>query len=172
MRLFTEDESRFGLHEGTPRRRLTARGVKPQQSVWPRYEYTWLYAAVEPGTGESLMLEMPALDVPCVQAFLDEFAQSYPESLNVLLWDGAPAHIAAALVVPANVLLVRLPAYSPELNPVERLWEDLRAQLGPMLQPSLAALSEHLARILRTYTPEVLASLTGYPYLLQVAHAP
>lgn len=171
MRLFVEDESRLGLHEGT-RRRLTARGVKPLQGILPRYEYFWLFAAVDPLAGASLEWEMPALDVPCVQAFLDEFAQSYPESLNLLLWDGAPAHIAHALLIPPNVVLVQLPAYSPELNPVERLWEDLRYRLGSALQPSLPALKEHAAALIRAYSPPDLASLCGYDYLLQILNAP
>jgi hypothetical protein len=92
----------LGLHEGT-RRRLQSRGVKPQQRILPRYEYFWLYAAVDPLSGASLELELPALDVVCVQVFLDELAQQYPDSLNLLLWDGAPAHIAHALVVPCSV---------------------------------------------------------------------
>jgi hypothetical protein len=171
VRLFLEDESRFGLHEGHPRRQLTACGTKPHQRVLPRYEYTWFYAAVEPTTGDSLVLELPALDVACVQAFLDEFGQSYPETLNVLLWDGAPAHIAQALEVPENVLLLRLPAYSPELNPVERLWQDLREKLGSTLHASLNALKQNAAEILCAYTPETLASLCGYDYLLQAALA-
>lgn len=171
MRLFAQDESRLGLREGTPRRRLTSRGVKPHQEILPRYEYVWLFAAVEPSTGESLLLEMPALDVPCVQAFLDEFGHSYPESLNLLVWDGAPAHIAHRLVVPPNVLLVQLPAYSPELNPVERLWEDVRQKLGPTLHRNLDALKQHAATILCAYPAETLASLTGYPYLLRITHA-
>lgn len=167
MRLFTEDESRLGLHAGQPRRRLTAPGVKPVQTGLPRYESTWLYAAGEPATGDSFVLELPALDAPCVQAFLNEFARSDPESLNVLLWDGAPAHIAKSLQVPGNVLLIRLPPYTPELRAVERLWQDLRARLGPTLPCSLDALKEHAARILCAYAPETLASLCGYPYLLQ-----
>ncbi len=171
MRLFAQDESRLGLHESV-RRRLTARGVKPLQRLFPRYEYFWLYAAVEPTTGDSLELEMPALDLACVQAFLDEFSGRFPESLNLLVWDGAPAHIAHRLVIPSNVLLVQLPAYSPELNPVERLWEDLRYRLGSELPRSLSALKERAAELIRAYSPERLTSLCGYDYLRQALHAP
>lgn len=86
----------------------------------------WLYGAVEPATGESLFLEMPALDAACFQAFLGGFSSAFPDSTNVLLIDGAPAHVAKRLRLPDSVILLRLPAYSPELNPVERLWQDLR----------------------------------------------
>jgi transposase len=108
----------------------------------PRYQYLWFYGAVEPATGESFFLELPALDTKCFQAFLDEFSRAYPDTLNLLVLDGAPAHIARALVIPENVYLARLPPYSPELNPdspelnpVERVWQDLRKRVGDALPP-------------------------------------
>ena len=59
--------------------------------------------------------------------FLAEFAASLPEEVHaVLVLDGAGWHGARALVVPPNITLVPLPPYSPELNPVERVWLHLR----------------------------------------------
>jgi hypothetical protein len=87
---------------------------------------------------------MPALDATCYQAYLHEFSLAYPDSLNLLIGDGAPAHIAQSLRIPDNVLPVRLPPYSPELNPIERLWQDLRKWLGSELPASLAALKERI----------------------------
>jgi hypothetical protein len=55
----------------------------------PRYEYLWFYGAVEPATGESFFLELPALDTKCFQAFLNEFSRAYPDTLNLLVLDGA-----------------------------------------------------------------------------------
>jgi hypothetical protein len=74
---------------------------------------------------------MPALDTACYQAYLDELSLTYPDSLNLLVIDGAPAHTSGSLRVPDNVLLVRLPPYSPELNPIERVWQDLRKVAWP-----------------------------------------
>lgn len=166
VRLFAQDEARFGLHEGMTRRCLTAFGVKPLQAVLPRYEYYWLFGAVEPLTGESFFLEMPALDAACYQVYVNELSRAYPDSLNVVVIDGAPAHVARCLKIPDNILLVRLPPYSPELNPVERLWQDLRKWLGSELPASLDALKERVAEILRHYSHETIASITGYDYLL------
>jgi len=166
-----QDETRLGLHESMTRRCLTAFGVKPLQPVLPRYEYFWLYGAVEPLTGEALFLEMPALDAACFQAYLDELSLAYPDTLNLLVIDGAPAHVAKRLQVPENVLLVRLPPYSPELNPIERLWQDLRKWLSSALPADLAALKERVATILRNYSNETLASITGYEYLRNIYSA-
>ena len=173
VRLFCQDASRLGLPL-PPRRRLTRAGVKPYQTVAPLYEYSWLYAAVEPATGEAFWWEMPQLDAACFAVFLSRFAHQYADSLNLMLLAGAPAHMAKWVVVPDNVVLLPLPAYSPELNPVERLWEDLKHRIDvqdPHIRSNLAALRDHVAGIVRRYTPEVIASLTGYPYLVEATYA-
>jgi hypothetical protein len=147
------------------RRRITAPGVKPSQLILPRYESVWLYGAVDPLGGGSFFLEMPDLDAVCYQIFLDHFSHAYPTTMNVLVVDGAPAHIAHCLRIPDNILIVRLPAYSPELNPAERVWQDMRARLNSALPPSLDALADDVAKVICEYTPEMIASLTGYDYL-------
>jgi transposase len=156
------------------RRRLTGYGVKPVQVVELLYEYYWLYAAVEPSTGEAFWWELPRLDADCFTIFLRQFGHHYAESLNIVLLDQAPAHVAQRVPIPENVVLMWLPAYSPELNPVERLWEDLKARidvLDEQVRSSLATLQEHVAGLIRRYTAETIASVTGYAYLVEAANA-
>jgi len=77
-------------------------------------------------------------------------------------------------VVPDNIVLVWLPPYSPELNPVERLWEDLKYRIDiqtPSLRANLQVFREPIARIVHGYTAEAIASLTGYAYLVEAAFA-
>ena len=110
MRVFCQDASRLGLHLPV-HRRLTGNGVKPVQIIEPLYEYYWLYAAVEPTTGEAFWWELPRLDAECFTVFLDQFGRQYSKSLNIVLLDQAPAHVAQRVVVPDNVVLVWLPPY-------------------------------------------------------------
>ena len=173
VRVFCQDESRLGLHLPV-HRRLTGYGVKPMQVVEPLYESYWLYAAVEPTTGEAFWWELPSLDTECFDIFLHKFGQYYAASLNLVLLDQAPAHVAQRVQWPENVVRVWLPAYSPELNPVERLWEDLKGRIDVVdarVRASLSALQEHVAGIVRRYTAETTASLTGYAYLVEAIHA-
>jgi hypothetical protein len=173
VRVFCPDESRLGLHLPV-RRRLTDCGIKPIQVVEPLYESYWLYAAVEPTTGDTFGWELPRLDAACFTFFLDKFAQCYAESLHIVLLDQAPAHVAQRGQWPENVVLVWLPAYRPELTPVERLWEDLKSRLDVVdarVRSSLTALQEHGADLVRRYTAETIASLTGYTYLVEAVHA-
>jgi putative transposase len=163
VRVFCQDETRLGLHLPL-HRRLTGYGVKPGQVVAPLYEYYWLYAAVEPTKGEAFWWEWPRLDADCFTVFLRQFGQHYAESLTIVLLDQAPAHVAQRVEVPENVVLVWLPAYSPELNPVERLWEDLKYRidvLNSQVRSSLQALQEHVAGLVQRYSAEMIASLTG-----------
>jgi hypothetical protein len=173
VRVFCQDETRLGLHLPL-HRRLTGYGVKPVQVIEPLYESYWLYAAVEPTTGEAFWWELPTLDAECFGIFLDKFGQAYAESLNIVLLDQAPAHVAQRVSVPDNVILVWLPAYSPELNPVERLWEDLKGRIDVVdtrLRRSLAALQEHVAGLVQRYSAAMIASLTGYAYLVEAIDA-
>ena len=173
MRVFCQDESRLGLHLPI-RRRVTGYGVKPFQVVEPLYESYWLYAAVEPTTGDAFWWAFPRLDAECFTIFLRHFGQHYAESLNIVLLDQAPAHVAQRVQCPDNVILMWLPPYSPELNPVERLWEDLKARIDVFdgrIRSSLTRLQDHVADIVRRYTTETIASLTGYAYLVEAARA-
>jgi hypothetical protein len=85
-------------------------------------------AAACPATGATAGIIMPSLDTDVINLFLQEFSrQLAPNVQAVLIWDGAAFHTSKSLVVPENVTLLRLPPYSPELNPIENLWHYLRS---------------------------------------------
>lgn len=123
VEVWCEDEARFGL-QPILRRIWARKGERPVARIAPDYQWLWLYAAANPVTGESFWLSMPRLDGELTQMFLQEFAnaQAVPGKQLILCWDGAPAHRAKRLQVPARITVVQLPAYTPELNPAEHLW--------------------------------------------------
>ncbi len=145
-------------------------GVKPIAKISYTYENFYLYGAVEPITGESFFLEMPWLNSACFQIFLDEFAKVYPASLNILVLDNGRFHQAKSLQIPDNVVLLFLPPYSPELNPIERLWQDIKAKLFQNVFASIEEMQDKLTDILRNYTKTTIESITNYRYLTKVAN--
>jgi transposase len=170
VRIFCQAESRVGLLP-VQRRRITVRGVKPVGPGQYQFENFYLYGAVEPTTGESLFLELPQLNTVNFQIFLDEFAHHYQASLNIVLMDNGSCHKAKALVIPDHVVCLFLPPYSPELNPIERLWQDLKARLAWVLLAQLEALERHVETIIRQYSQAAIQSLTSYPYFVHAVNA-
>jgi transposase len=170
VRLFCEDESRFGLLP-VQRRRITLSGIKPVGQVQYQFENFYVYGAVEPTTGENYFLELPHLNTANFQIFLNEFADYYQETLNIVLMDNGSCHKAKSLAIPNNVICLFLPPYSPELNPIERLWQDLKAQLAWVLAPQIEKLEDDVVTRIRHYSKAAIQSLTAYPYFVQAVNA-
>lgn len=170
MRVFAHDETRCGL-QTIRRRRITARGVKPIGTVQHEYANCWLYGCVAPLTGERFFLVLPKLNAAQMQIFLDAFAAEHPATFNILLMDNSGAHTAKRIQLPANVAIVFQPPASPEVNPAERVWEDLKADLAWQTFTDLDALVNELVDRVTAYDAATLQSLTSYPYLLNAIHA-
>ncbi len=164
VRYFCADESRFGL-KTLIGRVITLLGIKPLAPVqWSRDNF-WLYGAVEPYSGAHFFYEFSHLDAACFQRFLDLFAAAFPDSLNLLQLDQASCHIATTLVWPENVIPIFQPAHSPELNPIERLWEDLKKHFKGKNFDNLAALRSEVFDLINSLKSAAIVSLTGWSYI-------
>ena len=92
------------------------------------YDWVYLFGAVNPLTGESSALLAPTVNTAYMNHHLRFISEQAGVDVQVILvLDGAGWHVAKALEVPSNMTLLHLPPYSPELNPVERLWAYLRS---------------------------------------------
>lgn len=153
-------------------KRITALGVKPLQPVqWPR-KALWLYGVVAPATGQSFFYEFSHLDTACFECFLQLLSEAYPDVLNLIQCDQAPAHTSYDLVIPDNVVLLYQPPHSPELNPIERVWQDLKLDLKGDNFANLNHLRAAITQILGYMTPEWLASLTQYSFIINALSVP
>lgn len=156
----------MGLHT-IKRRKLTGKGIKPKGvSQWD-FLYLWLYGLVEPTTGESFFYEFTHLDTVCFEKFLELFAQAYPEALHLIQIDNAGFHNSFNLNVPENVILLFQPPYSPEVNPIERLWEYLKEQLKWQTFENLEDLRDVVQKSLSQLSNEIIVSLTGWQFILE-----
>jgi hypothetical protein len=120
---------------------------------------------VAPTTGAQCFLELPSLKAEGFQLCRDAFAQAFTDRLNIRRLDTSGAHTAQRLLIPANVRLVCLPPYCPELNPIARVWRNLKEDLAWQLFPHLDAQQLYVETLLQVYDAPTLQALTGYPYL-------
>ncbi len=164
LRYFAQDESRFGL-KTIVGRLITALGIKPLGTWQWQFKAFWLYGAVEPTTGEQFSLQFSHVDSDCYQRFLDAFSQQYADSQNILQVDNGAFHKAKTLRIPDNIILLFQPAYCPELNPIERLWQHLKKDLRWELFKDLTQLQTRVDQLLNQLTHETVASITGYNFI-------
>ena len=132
------------------------------------YEYGYLSVALNPRNGELFALLLPDMMIKSFQAFLDEFLRFIGEQSFVrLITDGAAAHRSRRLKVSQQLSLEHLPPYSPELNPVERLFKELRAALKNRVFESLQTVEEAIIKAVEPFIRDGsrVKKLTFYSWL-------
>ena len=164
------DEARIGLQ---PIRHKTwaPLGVRPTVEVAPKYEWRYVYSAVQPLTGKTYTLILPSVNTDMMQIWLDSFAASRPRNTtSLVVLDGAGWHTTSKLTVHRNIETIALPPYSPELNPAERLWTLMRRCLANRYFASLNELDEAIINAVRNWIRDTgaLASLTSYQWIRKV----
>ena len=123
--------------------------------------------SVADGALDSLIL--PHVNGACMQVFIDELAARHRKERIVLVLDGAGWHHSHAIVLPRNVRLMWLPPYSPELNPVENLWDEIREKyFHNRLFASLEALEDQLEAALRALEADRkrVRSIVAWPWII------
>jgi hypothetical protein len=127
IEIWFRDEARIGQKNGLVRQ-WARRGSRPRQPADQRYENAYLFGAICPARGKGAALALPFADTAAMQLHLDEIARHVAKGAHaVLLLDRAGWRTTDKLDVPKNISLVFLPSRSPELNPVENIWQFLRA---------------------------------------------
>lgn len=108
-------------------RQWAPKGTRPRQPKDQRYKSVYLFGAICPARGVGAGLVMPFADTNAMQRHLREISRAVaPGACAVLLMDRAGWHTTGELKVPKNIIPVFLPPRSPELNPVENVWQYMR----------------------------------------------
>jgi hypothetical protein len=161
IRLYAMDESRFGLLS-IQRRCLVAKGVKPLVPYQHRFQNFYLFGAYSPSSGDHFTLELPKCNSECFQLWMDEFSRHRSEEFKIVILDNGAFHKSKDLKVPANIALLFLPPYSPELNPAEMIWRYLKDRIANTVFETLDKLSDALAEIINNLSSETIRSITGW----------
>ena len=131
-----------------------------------RYEWTWVYVAVEPTTGWSYVLLLPETNSQCLEVFCRALRQAIGSERVGLVLDGSGSPRSQQVDWPGDLAPLRLPAYSPELNPAEQLFRHLRKQLANRLFGSRKEWEQVLSQELRHWQNNRagIQQLMGYPW--------
>ena len=130
-------------------------------------EYRYVYGAVEPFTGESCFLVMPYCNTACMNLFLNQLSKQYPDDMILLCCDGAAWHKSGSLCVPENIRLFFIPPYTPEMNPIEQIWKELRKRgFRNEVFATLEKVVDHLCDTICALTSDTIRSITARPWVL------
>ena len=173
VRLWVMDEMRCGLH--TEMRRVWGLpGVRPVVPVQQKYEWQYVYGALEVGKAGAQFIYAESVGLEWNAAFLQQIASHDPDAVHVVIYDGAGFHHRDGdPSLPANVRIVSLPPYSPELNPVEKLWDIVRDGICNQVFSSIEELQAAITEVVSRYWQDAKAvfNLIGRGWLLDQANA-
>jgi hypothetical protein len=171
MRVLFQDEGRFGRISDA-RCGWAPLPLRPAASSQIVREFVDAYAAVCPADGQMVSLILPWVDARLMLLFLAHTAAQFAGDYCVLIPDGAGWHTAQESTVPANMKLLALPPYSPELNPAEHIWEyirenDMRNRIFDDLDEVVDLVAVSLHRLHQA--PDTLRSTIAFPWIVQAA---
>ena len=165
--IMSQDEGRFGRITDL-RKCWAPKGIRPTVPKQIVRKFVYVYAAVCMVLGKMTSLILPYANTDMMNLFLSEVSNDFRDYFVIMLVDGAGWHRSNGLKVPENIRLIQQPSHSPELNPVEHLWEELRENYLPNKAfKSLDAVEQALCHGLQDLHdhPSRVSSMTNFPYL-------
>lgn len=162
-----QDEGRFGRITDPKRcwAPMKIRPTVPQQMI---REYTYAYAALSPLDGVLDTLILPDMYTNTMSVFMKIISKRHAKDYILMVMDGAPCHRSGMLKVPKNIKILSLPPYSPELNPVENLWGEIREKwFGNCVFKNMNAVIGHLVKSLIDFEndPKRIIRLSKFPWI-------
>lgn len=170
VRLMFQDEARFGRMVRI-RRCWAPAPERPVVDNGYEREFTYVYGAVSPREGQLDWMICRKMNTEMMEKFLFQVSSAHPSDFIVMVIDGASSHVAHALVVPENIRLYRLPAYSPQLNPQEHIWDEIREKEFPNrvfadMEGVISQLEAGLPQL--ASDSDRLRSITAWPWIVSL----
>ena len=161
VNIYFQDEARFGLMT-KQKRVLISKGIKPIGKYQHSYKWLWLWGCFSPITGDAFYWETSCVDNNIFEGFLKDFSQQNPKELKLIVIDNAGFHACQNIEIPENIKLIRIPPYSPELNPAEKVWQWMKDKVAMKFFPSIKELQDKITEMVHQLTPDLIKSITGY----------
>jgi len=144
------------------KRVLVTKGIEPVVNYQHSYQYLWLWGCFSPITGDTFYWETPFVSTDIFEGFLWDFSKQKPKELKLLIIDNAGFHACQNIEIPQNIILIRIPPYTPELNPAEKVWQWMKDRTAMKFFPSIQELQQKVTVMVKQLNPELIKSITGY----------
>jgi putative transposase len=167
VHIWLEDEHRYGLIS-VVRRCWTVKGHRPTAPYQAKYQWGYIYGAADVVTGEAEFLYTPTVSFKWTNEFLEQLSVTDPKAIHSVIWDRAGFHPKAESRQLSDAMRVLpLPAYSPELNPMESLWDQVKRRIANETWETLETMEAAISEVLEPLWTQVAAvrSLLGDTWL-------
>ena len=166
IRLMYEDEAGFGRISDLAKC-WASPGVRPTVYRHHIREYEYAYGAVDPKNGDKFFLVLPCCNTTCMNVFLRELSAAFPKDYLLMAVDNAVWHKAKTLKIPDNIRLFYLPPRTPELNPIEQIWKEVRKRgFKNKIFKTLDKVVDHLCNTLNSLSNDCVKRITGRDWIL------
>lgn len=162
-----QDESRFGRMNDV-KRCWSFGNNRPNISKQMVREYVYIYGAFNPVSGESDMIVLPSMTKEAMNCFLDILSKRHPDKLILLICDGAPNHKETAIKIPDNIIIEKIPPRSPQINPSENMWEEIKEKFFyNKIFNSMNSLVDRISQAILWYEDRqnIIKSITGWEWI-------
>lgn len=160
-----QDEAGFG-RINKPKYCWCFNGLRPVVPCHHIREYRYAYGAVDPIDGESFFLIMPNCNTDCMNIFLQELSKTFSNDYILLPCDGASWHTSNGLKAPQNIELFKLPPATPEMNPIEQIWEEIREKgFRNEVFKTLEKVIDRLCDTICNLTHDTIKSIAGRKWI-------
>jgi len=161
------DEAGFG-RINKPKHCWVFDNMRPSVPCHHIREYRYAYGACEPLTGDSFFLILPYANTVCMQLYIDELSKHFSEDFILLAVDRASWHTTNNLNIPDNIQFFFLPPATPEMNPIEQIWKELRSVgFCNEIFSSLEKVIDRLCDTIQSLTRSTVKSIMGRDWILQ-----
>jgi len=132
-------------------------------------EYQYAFGAVSPSNGESFFLILPKCNTTAMNLFLTELSKAFPNDYIIMPTDNAGWHKSGSLIIPDNIELFYLPAYTPEMNVIEQIWREIRKRgFKNKIFKTLKDVVDKLCEVIVSLEKETVMSITGRDWILSM----
>ena len=140
---------------------LTRKGLAPIGKFQHTYKQLWLWGTFSLITGNSFYWETPIVNNLIFEDYLRAYSELEPKKLTIIIVDNAGFHATKNIKIPKNIILLRIPPYTPELNPAEKVWQWMKDRTAMKFYKDINALQEKITSMVQNLKPKRIKSITN-----------